>query len=93
MKELKFFSKYNIKFHDDLSSLANSNKSNKELCIFFVNEKNLKEFEKLGEIYFPLIAIFKNPTFKNIFSGKHIERLNMPFKVFDLEKKWNRRKN
>ena len=87
MKELKFFSKYNIKFHDDLSLLTNSNQSNKELCIFFVNEKNKKEFQKLGEIYFPLIAIFQNSTFKNIFSGKHIERLNMPFKVFDLEKK------
>jgi len=87
MKELKFFSKYNIKFYDDLSLFTNSNKNNKELYVFFVNEKNQKEFKKLGEISFPLIAIFQNPNFENIFSGKHIERLNMPFKVFDLEKK------
>ena len=40
MKELKFFSKYNIKFYDDLSLFTNSNKNNKELYVFFVNEKN-----------------------------------------------------
>ena len=57
LSEIKLFSKYHIKFYNDLNLLIkNINKKN-ELIIFFLTELNQEEYYKLIKLNFPLITI------------------------------------
>ena len=56
MKELKFFSKYNIKFYDDLSLLTNNNKNN--LKSVAKKEEGGLSGEPLQQISTNMIKIF-----------------------------------
>ena len=87
VSELKLFSKYNLRFCHDLNVLTNKVDKQEDLYIFFINEKNKKRYKKIKEIYFPLIVIAHNTKVKNMFSGEFIEKINVPIKALDLEKK------
>ena len=46
-----------------------------------------KDYQKIDNIYFPLIVISRYSNVKKAFSGEFIEVLNIPFRIIDLEKK------
>jgi len=87
VNELKLFSKYNLEYYHDLNILINKIDKQEDLCIFFVNEENKKNYQKIKDVHFPLIVIEHNTKVKNMFSGEFIEKMNIPFKALDLEKK------
>ena len=87
LSELQFFSKYNVKYYDDLN-LCMKNASNlNQLAVFFITESNKKNYQKINLINFPLIMITKNSTLKNLISAEFVERLNTPFSIIEFEKK------
>ena len=87
VKELKLFSKYNVKFYDDINLFKKEAQNHNQLPIFFITEKNRPDYEKLGKVYFPLIIIAKSSNLKNILTGEFIEKLAIPFRALILKKK------
>ena len=87
ISELKFFSKFKIKFYHDSSLFTPSVVGQDQLIIFFLTKENKKYCEKIIKNNFPLIIIDKFLGSKSVLSGEFTEHLNIPFKVLDLEKK------
>jgi len=82
IKEIKLFSKYNVKHYDSISSFKSESKKENSLVIFFV--KSFNDFLK-SEI--PAILIFES---KNEIKDLPIifnEKLCIPFSIKDLHKK------
>ena len=87
LAEIKLFSKYHIKFYNDLNLLIKNINQKNGLIIFFLTELNQEEYYKLIKLNFPLIVI-TNHLFQNkILSGEFVEKINAPFYVLYLEKK------
>ena len=87
INELKIFSEYKIKFYDNLNLCTKDATYHDHLVIFFVTEANKESYEKVEKNNFPLIIITESIISPNILSGEFVERLNMPFRILDLEKK------
>ena len=87
INELKLFSKFKIKFYDDLNLCIKDIVCHGQLVIFFITEANKQYYEKINKNSFPFIVITKSLTFKNKLSGRLAEQLIMPFSILDLEKK------
>ena len=87
INELKLFSKFKIKFYDDLNLCIKDIVYHDQLVIFFITEANKQYYEKINKNNFPFIVITKSLTFKNKLSGRLAEQLIMPFSILDLEKK------
>ena len=87
VNKLKLFTKYKIRFYDNLNLIIKEALHHDHLIIFFINEANKKEFLEIKKKNFPLIVINKSSISKNIFSGEFVEQLIMPFRILELEKK------
>ena len=87
LAEIKLFSKYHIKFYDDLNLLVKNINQKNGLIIFFLTELNQEEYHKLIKLNFPLIVITNHLSQKKILSGEFVEKINAPFYVLYLEKK------
>ena len=85
--EIKFFSKYKIKFYENLDACKNDSLNKNKLVLFFFTEKNKGDYEKLKQNNLPLVIICKSSESKNILKGELIEHLTMPFHILDLKKK------
>ena len=87
INEIKLFSKFKIKYYEDLNLCVKDAEKQNLLVIFFISEKN-KSFIKNNKINnFPSILIVGPSTPQNMFSGELSEQLNMPFTILELEKK------
>ena len=87
LNELKFFSRYNVKYYNDLNLCIKNASNLKQLTVFFITESNKKNYQKAKLINFPLIMIIKSSTLRNLISGEFVERLNAPFSIIEFEKK------
>ena len=87
LNELKLFSKYNIKFYDDINSCKKGVLENNNVLIFFLTQLNEKDYKSLAEYNFPLILINKRDHNKNNFISEFVEQVDIPFGVLNLEKK------
>ena len=87
INELQLFSKFKIGYYDDLSLCVKNAIKHNELVILFITELNIGDYEKVVKNDIPLIAIIKPSISKNLLSGKFVEKIKMPFKILDLEKK------
>ena len=86
MKELKLFSKYNVKFYENFQSFSEEINVNTQLLILFITEKSSQDFDKIKLNNLPVIVI-GNLKKKNNFFGEFVDKLNMPFGILDLQKK------
>ena len=87
LKEIKLFSKYNIKFYDDLNLCIRDAAQNNYLVIFFITKSSKKDCKELLKHHFPLIVIKESLIKKNNLTGEFIVSLTMPFSILYLEKK------
>ena len=87
IKEIKLFSKFNLKFYDNLDLYTEYTVSHDQLVIFFIPEANVNFYKKIKNISFPLIVITKSSIPRNILSSYFVEQLILPFSILDLEKK------
>ena len=82
IKEIKLFSKFEIKHHENLDLCIEEAKKGNQLVIFFNNSlKNIKINE------FPSISITESSKPINKLSSVLQEHLKMPFTILDFEKK------
>ena len=86
INEIKLFSKFNIKYYDDLDLCEKDAEKQNLLVVFFMN-KNEKSFFNNKTYNFPSILIVESSTEKNKFSNGLKEQLNMPFTILEFEKK------
>ena len=82
LKEIKLFSKFNIKHYEDLDLCAKDTKKKNQIIVFFNDS-----FQKIKAINFPLILITQSLKPINLSSDIVYEQLKIPFKIIDFEKK------
>ena len=87
INEIKLFSKFKLKFYDNLDLCTKDAVNHDQLVIFFITEENKHYYKKITNNSFPLIIIANSPIPKNILSSDFVEQLNIPFSVLNLEKK------
>ena len=82
INEIKLFSKFKIKYYDNIDLCIEDNTKENKLFIFFNNSFNKKKINDL-----PSIVITENSEQeKKIFTGSQ-EKLKMPLRILDFEKK------
>ena len=87
INEVKLFSKFKLKFYDNLDSCIKDAVVHNQLVVFFITEANKKYYTKIENNSFPLIVITQSTIPQNILSSNFTEQLNIPFSILDLEKK------
>ncbi len=87
INEIKLFSKFKIKYYDDLDSCIKDAEKQNLLVIFFVSKQHESFFNKNEINNFPSILIVESSTPKNMFSSELREQLNIPFTILEFEKK------
>ena len=87
ISEIRLFSKFDVKYYEDLNLCLNDTKDKNCVYIFFINEKNQSLLNDGRIANFPSLWIKKTSTNKNIPLNHLIERLNTPFTILDFEKK------
>ena len=87
INEIKLFSKFKLKFYDNLDLCTKDAANHEQLVIFFVTTVNKEYCKKIENSSFPLIVITKSSISQKILSGDFVEQLNIPFSILDLEKK------
>ena len=87
INEVKLFSKFKIKYYENLDLCVKDAEKETQLVVFFVNESNKNFFNKIKINNFPSILIAKSSIPENKFSNELVEQLSMPFSILDFKKK------
>ena len=87
VREVKLFSKYNIKSYDNLGLCIKEASKKNDLIILFLQKLKEKDLKEMIKHSIPLIVIDKSFKEKNNFSNEFIEKLTVPFNILHLEKK------
>ena len=87
INEIKIFSKFRIKYYEDLNLCIKDAENEKSLVIFFNNEKYKNFIEEDKKHNFPLLLVDKSKLSKNNLQNDLKSHLNIPFTIFDFEKK------
>ena len=87
INEVKLFSKFKIKYYENLDLCVKDAEKETQLVVFFVNESNKNFFNKIKINNFPLILIVESSLPENKFSGELVEKLSIPFSILDFKKK------
>ena len=87
LHEMKLFSKYYVKYYDDIDLCVKDAEKKNQLVIFFVPELNKNFFNEIKMNNLPLIFVGESSTLKNILSDKRNDQLSMPFSILDFKKK------
>ena len=87
INEIKLFSKFKVKYYEDLNLCVKDAVKQNLLVIFFVSEKNKSFFNENKINNFPSILIVESSTPKSMFCSELREQLNMPFAILEFEKK------
>ena len=87
LKELNLFKNTEIKFIENGNEDTISEASNKNIIIFFLNEKNLENYSKIKNKDLPLLLV--NSGFKSIKKTHNFfeDQITIPFKIENFEKK------
>ena len=87
LSEMKLFSKYKIKYYDDINLCVKDAENKNQLLVFFVLKVKKNFFSEIKKKNFPLILIGESSELKNIVLGEIESKLNMPFTIIDFKKK------
>jgi len=87
INEIKLFSKFSVKYYEDLGLCIKDAEKNNFLTIFFVTNNNLNFFKENKINNFPSIFIAESLNLKTILSNELSEHLNIPFSIFEFQKK------
>ena len=87
LNEIRLFSKYKIKYYEDLNSCVDDAKKKNHLVIFFVSGLDKNFYYEIKKNNFPLIFVNESSYVKNILSDELNDQLNMPFAILDFKKK------
>jgi len=82
IKEIKLFSKYKIKYYENLNLCEKEVERKNHVVVLFAD--SLKEIKKYN---FPLILIDSSLKFKNATENNMVEYIKTPFTILDFKKK------
>ena len=85
--EIKLFSKYKVKYYEDIDLCTGDTEKENTIVVFFINESNKGLFNRIKVNNFPLILIFESSTSRNSLLGGSSEQMNMPFTILEFNKK------
>ena len=87
ISEIKLFSKFKIKYYENLDLCVKDAEEHNLLAVFFVDKKDISYFSKNKINNFPSILITEFLISKKMISSKLSEQLKMPFTILEFEKK------
>ena len=87
LSEMKLFSKYKVKYYDDIDLCIKDAENNNEFVVFFVSKVNKNFFSEIKKKNFPLILAGEAALLKNIVLDEIENKLNIPFTILDFNKK------
>ena len=87
INEIKLFSKFKIKYYEDLDLCIKDAKTQNFLVIFFNNKKVINFLSNNKINNFPAILITEPTIPKRMFAKSSIEQIKMPFTVVEFEKR------
>ena len=87
INEIKLFSKFELKFYDNLDLCIKNAENSDQLVILLMTKVNKQYYKKIENSNFPLIIISRSSIPPSILLSNIIEKLNIPFSILDLEKK------
>jgi len=87
INEIKLFSKFTIKYYEDLDLCVKDAEKQNLPVIFFVSKKYESFFKRRKVNNFPSIFIVESSTPKSMFCSELRDQLNMPFAILEFEKK------
>ena len=87
LNELKLFNNYKFKFFSSFDLFINESLEADHLKIFFINNSNHIYYKKIVEKNYPTLIVGASEQLKNLQSGNFIEKISIPFNIFDFEKK------
>ena len=87
LNEMRLFSKYKIKYYEDVNLCVDDAKNKNYLVIFFVSGLDKNFYNEIKKNNFPLIFVNESSYVKNILSDELNDQLNMPFAILDFKKK------
>ena len=87
INEVKLFSKFKIKYYENLDLCVKDAEKQNLLTIFFASKNNKSFFGDNIKYNFPSILIAESSIPQSAFSGEFREQLNMPFTILEFEKK------
>jgi len=87
LNEMKLFSKYKVKYYDDIDLCVRDAENNNQFVVFFVSKVNKNFFGDIKKKNFPLILVGESSVLKNIVLDEIESKLNMPFTILDFKKK------
>ena len=87
LNEIKLFSKYKIKYYENLDLCVDDAEKENQLVIFFVSNLNKNFLQKIKKENFPLIFVAEPLVLKNLILSENTDKLSMPFAILDLKKK------
>ena len=87
LNELKIFSKFKIKYYDNLDLCVREAKYGNSLGIFFINNSNIDFFSDKKIDGFPIVLISRLSNHQLPFPPDLFEKLDIPFSVLELKKK------
>ena len=87
INEIKLFSKFKIKYYENLDLCVKDAEKQNLLTIFFVSKNNKSFFGDNIKYNFPSILIVESSVSRSAFSDELREQLNMHFTILEFEKK------
>ncbi len=87
INEIKLFSKFKLKFYDNLDLCTKDAMEHDQIVIFCITKTDNKYLKQIVNYSFPLIIIANFSLPRIFLSSEFIEQVNMPFRVVNLEKK------
>ena len=87
LSEINLFSKFKFYFPEDLDLCFNDDGRVKKIIILFLNQKNKKLFNSERKTKFPVLLITESPNTVHNISSKILDKLILPFKIVEFEKK------
>ena len=87
LNEIKLFSKYKIKYYEDIDLCIKDAENKNQLVVFFISKKDSNFFDKIKKKNFPLIFVGESLILKDILMSETDAHLNIPFTIFDFNKK------
>ena len=87
LNEMELFSKYKIKYYENLYLCVKDAVKKNQLVVFFVSKSNKNFFTEINKNNFPLIFVGEPSALKNLLLAESNAQLNMPFTILDFKKK------
>ena len=87
LNEMKIFSKYKIKYYDEIDLCVKDAEKEQHLVVFFITESNKDFFKDIKKNNFPLIFVGESSILQKVPADRLNNQLNMPFTILDLKKK------